>query len=377
MAAHRPLARPPNSPRDVRRDLALAPKQLRRSISTTRSARACSTRSAGCRGIASRAPRARLLRAPRAGRSSRALAETDGTIVELGLRQRREARAARRGAAAPRRLGARPPDRHLVAGARADASSALDAAAARLRSSATSRPTKRACARAVARARPRADARAAPRIEHRQLRSAGRAAFLDAHPRAAARPATCCCSAPISSSRSATAAGLRRSARRHRGLQPESAGPHQPRAGRRLRSARLRPPRGLERRASSRIEMHLVSARRPDGAHSRRRRRRSHFAAGESIWTESSYKYTPNRFVDMGAGRGFDARDSGSTTRRQFALTLFTAAELAPSLRRDTAPRLARRSLKLRAAESDKRHSAAPARWQTSWTPAVPGQSCS
>ena len=43
------------------------------------------------------------------------------------------------------------------------------------------------------------------------------------------------------------AARLRRSARRHRGVQPQPAGPHQPRARRRLRPRRLRPPRRLER----------------------------------------------------------------------------------------------------------------------------------
>ncbi len=49
-----------------------------------------------------------------------------------------------------------------------------------------------------------------------------------------------------------SAAGLRRSARRDGGVQPQPAGPHQSRARRRLRHRRLPPSRAVERRAIAR-----------------------------------------------------------------------------------------------------------------------------
>ena len=173
------------------------------SISTTRSARACSTRSAGCRGIASRAPRARCSRR-----------HADAIVAQhrpgrrhdrrARLRQRREARAARRGAAGARRVGARAPDRHLAAGARADRAAAD--AVRTCRSSGISRPTRRAFAQAHrGSTRRRPDAGAAARIQHRQLRHRRRrtrscAGFA---PRVCAW-AMSCCSAPTSSSPNAS-----------------------------------------------------------------------------------------------------------------------------------------------------------------------------
>jgi L-histidine N-alpha-methyltransferase len=73
-----------------------------------------------------------------------------------------------------------------------------------------------------------------------------------------------------------------------------------------------------------RIEMHLVSradqrvrvtAAGPTMA----------FAAGERIWTESSYKYAPDGIVDMGAEAGFATREQWVDAESGFALTLLCA----------------------------------------------------
>jgi dimethylhistidine N-methyltransferase len=72
--------------------------------------------------------------------------------------------------------------------------------------------------------------------------------------------------------------------------------------------------------AASRVEMHLVSAR-PQAASIRGAELVAHFAEGETIWTESSYKYTAEGLQAMG-------RQAGLTCQRQwvddgFATTLF------------------------------------------------------
>jgi L-histidine N-alpha-methyltransferase len=73
-----------------------------------------------------------------------------------------------------------------------------------------------------------------------------------------------------------------------------------------------------------RIEMHLVSARdqpvRIAAADLDVR-----FARDEWIWTESSYKYTPDGVIDMGAEAGFATRDQWIDGEARFALTLLTA----------------------------------------------------
>ena len=73
-----------------------------------------------------------------------------------------------------------------------------------------------------------------------------------------------------------------------------------------------------------RIEMHLVSlddqeVRIPASGLT------VSFKRGEWIWTESSYKYTPDQIVDMGAEAGFATRDQWIDDEARFALTLFTA----------------------------------------------------
>jgi L-histidine Nalpha-methyltransferase len=49
------------------------------------------------------------------------------------------------------------------------------------------------------------------------------------------------------------------------------------------------------------------------------------FAAGERIWTESSYKYEPSQIEEMGLEAGFVAREQWIDDEARFALTLFTA----------------------------------------------------
>jgi uncharacterized SAM-dependent methyltransferase len=76
---------------------------------------------------------------------------------------------------------------------------------------------------------------------------------------------------------------------------------------------------------ASRVEMHLVStaAQRVDipGAGCQ-----VDFLAGESIWTESSYKYDPDDITRMGAHAGFSQRALRIDAPGQFALTLFGCA---------------------------------------------------
>jgi L-histidine Nalpha-methyltransferase len=73
-----------------------------------------------------------------------------------------------------------------------------------------------------------------------------------------------------------------------------------------------------------RVEMHLVSAK--DQEVSIPRARCSvRFASGETIWTESSYKYTPEEVLSLGAAGGFRSRQQWLDGDALFALTLFAA----------------------------------------------------
>jgi L-histidine N-alpha-methyltransferase len=71
-----------------------------------------------------------------------------------------------------------------------------------------------------------------------------------------------------------------------------------------------------------RVEMHLVSTRDQQVSLAAADMRVS-FAAGESIWTESSYKYTPDSLRDLGTSRGFTVTDQWIDEEAGFALTLF------------------------------------------------------
>ena len=116
--------------------------------------------------------------------------------------------------------------------------------------------------------------------------------------------------------RGGAAPRLRRSARRHRGLQPEPAGAHQPGAGRRLRPPGVRPPSCLE---PGRIAG-------GDASVSRRRQRVRVASAhiememdkGDTIWTESSYKYRARRPGD--APRAHRVSSHRALDRRRGAL---------------------------------------------------------
>jgi dimethylhistidine N-methyltransferase len=73
-----------------------------------------------------------------------------------------------------------------------------------------------------------------------------------------------------------------------------------------------------------RIEMHLVSHIDQEvtiGASNAS----VHFSRGETIWTESSYKYEPDGVVEMGAEAGFATADQWIDEGARFALTLLSA----------------------------------------------------
>ena len=240
-----------------------------------------------------------------------------------GLRQRREARAARRSAAGARRIGARPPDRHLLAGARADRAAARKAAAllgGRPPIHVRGRPAACGCAAAGR----RSDARAAARIEHRKLRHAGRRGVPRADPRAPWRPAICSCSAPISSRAKPTlllayddplgvTAAFNRNllVRINRELGGDfdlAAFAH----------------RAVWNPEQQRIEMHLVSvsdrsyAFRPPTRLSRSRR-----TSGSGPRAPTNTR--PTRLSTWGPRRALPCRDQWIDDDAGFALTLFTA----------------------------------------------------
>jgi dimethylhistidine N-methyltransferase len=74
-----------------------------------------------------------------------------------------------------------------------------------------------------------------------------------------------------------------------------------------------------------RVEMHLVSRRAQDVSVAAARVT-IRFAAGETIWTESSYKYEPDEIVTRGGQAGFRVERQWIDPSARFALTLFTAA---------------------------------------------------
>ena len=76
--------------------------------------------------------------------------------------------------------------------------------------------------------------------------------------------------------------------------------------------------------AARRVEMHLVS-RKDQEVSIPRAGCVARFAAGEAIWTESSYKYTPEEILSLGAAAGFRSRQQWLDGEARFALTLFAA----------------------------------------------------
>ena len=74
--------------------------------------------------------------------------------------------------------------------------------------------------------------------------------------------------------------------------------------------------------SQSRVEMHLVS-RRKQTVHIDAARLDVEFDAGESIWTESSYKYQPEGLVASGLAAGFTSAAQWIDPDARFALTRF------------------------------------------------------
>jgi dimethylhistidine N-methyltransferase len=75
---------------------------------------------------------------------------------------------------------------------------------------------------------------------------------------------------------------------------------------------------------AQRVEMHLVSTR-EQTVRVPAAELTVAFAAGERIWTESSYKYEPGQILDMGATAGFASQHQWIDRDARFALTLFVA----------------------------------------------------
>jgi L-histidine Nalpha-methyltransferase len=82
--------------------------------------------------------------------------------------------------------------------------------------------------------------------------------------------------------------------------------------------------RAVFRAAASRVEMHLVS-RRNQKARIPGAQIEVSFAEGETIWTESSYKYTPETIVELGQKADFQRQKQWIEPSARFATTLFIA----------------------------------------------------
>jgi L-histidine Nalpha-methyltransferase len=82
--------------------------------------------------------------------------------------------------------------------------------------------------------------------------------------------------------------------------------------------------RAVWNRAEQRIEMHLVS-RIDQQVRIRAASTVVDFVRDEWIWTESSYKYSAEAIMEMGADAGFATRDQWTDPDARFALTLLQA----------------------------------------------------
>jgi uncharacterized SAM-dependent methyltransferase len=76
--------------------------------------------------------------------------------------------------------------------------------------------------------------------------------------------------------------------------------------------------------AAGRVEMHLVSLARQtvtvDGAE-------FDFEEGETVWTESSYKYTVEEFAEMATLAGFDLKSAWLDDREWFSVQLYSTGD--------------------------------------------------
>lgn len=82
--------------------------------------------------------------------------------------------------------------------------------------------------------------------------------------------------------------------------------------------------RAVWRKAERRVEMHLVS-RRAQEVRIPRADCTVRFRPGEFIWTENSYKYSAEEVVARGQAVGFRSREQWIESDARFALTLFLA----------------------------------------------------
>jgi L-histidine Nalpha-methyltransferase len=82
--------------------------------------------------------------------------------------------------------------------------------------------------------------------------------------------------------------------------------------------------RAIWNETEQRVEMHLVSLQNQE-VRLASPAVRIRFEAGESIWTESSYKYTEQSIVDLGSRTGFALTTQWIDRDAAFALTLFEA----------------------------------------------------
>ena len=82
--------------------------------------------------------------------------------------------------------------------------------------------------------------------------------------------------------------------------------------------------RAVWNRALQRMEMHLESVERQRVSIARAGISVP-FEAGERIWTESSYKYEPGQIDDLGIEAGFSVAEQWIDSEARFALTLFAA----------------------------------------------------
>ena len=82
--------------------------------------------------------------------------------------------------------------------------------------------------------------------------------------------------------------------------------------------------RAVWNREESRVEMHLVSTR-PQSVAIRAADLAIRFGQGESVWTESSYKYEPQTLIRQVEAVGFGLQKQWVDPTARFALTLLTA----------------------------------------------------
>jgi L-histidine Nalpha-methyltransferase len=82
--------------------------------------------------------------------------------------------------------------------------------------------------------------------------------------------------------------------------------------------------RAIWNRQERRVEMHLVSRQRQEVSIPRAGCE-VHFESGEFIWTESSYKFTPEEIMVRGETAGFRPLEQWIESDARFALTLFVA----------------------------------------------------